>query len=186
MDIETVRIRLQVNQALKDYPAAILDANKILMLSGKPDTDALIARANANTIIGTSKVATPSKGSAELDAAIADYTVLITAKPTEPTLLINRGIAYVRKSGRKSIPEIQKAIADFDAAIKLKADMPEAWDRLARAYDDFGLNSDPDQEMAWTKAIDAYTKYAALPGVAPADAETAKKRAAALKEALNG
>ena len=37
-----------------------------------------------------------------------------------------------------------------------------------------------------TKAIDAYTKYAALPGVAPADAETAKKRAAALKEALNG
>ena len=186
MDIETVRIRLQVNQALKDYPATILDANKILMLSGKPDTDALIARANANTIIGTSKVATPSKGTPELDAAIADYTVLITAKPTDPTLLINRGIAYVRKSGRKSIPEIQKAIADFDAAIKLKADMPEAWDRLARAYDDFGLNSDPDQEMAWTKAIDAYTKYAALPGVAPADAETAKKRAAALKEALNG
>jgi tetratricopeptide (TPR) repeat protein len=186
MDIETIRIRLQVHQALKDYAAAISDATKILMLSGKPDTDALVARANANINIATSKDVVPTKGAAALDAAIADYTVVITANPMDANLLINRGIAYVRKSGRKSIPDIQKAIADFEAAIKLKADMAEAWDRLARAYDDFGLNSEPDQEMAWTKAIDAYTKYAALPGVAPADAETAKKRAAALKEALNG
>ncbi len=186
MDIDAIRVRLQVNQALKDSAAVIADASKILMLAGKPDVDALTARAGANIVVGTSKAATPTKGAAEFDAAIADYTVVITANPMDPTTLYNRGIAYVRKSGRKSIPEIQKAIADFEAAIKLKADMAEAWDRLARAYDDFGLNSEPDQEMAWTKAIDAYTKYAALPGVAPADAETAKKRAAALKEALNG
>jgi tetratricopeptide (TPR) repeat protein len=186
MDIETIRIRLQVHQALKDYPATIIDATKILMLAGKPDTEALVTRANANINIASSKDVVPTKGAAALDAAIADYTVVITANPTDANLLVNRGIAYVKKSGRKSIPEIQKAIADFEAAIKVKADMAEAWDRLARAYDDFGLNSEPDQEMAWTKAIDAYSKYASFSGVAPADAETAKKRAAALKDALNG
>jgi tetratricopeptide (TPR) repeat protein len=186
MDIDAIRVRLQVNQALKDSPAVIADATKILMLAGKPDIDALTARAGANIIVGTSKAATPTKGAAEFDAAIADYNTVITANPMDATSLYNRGIAYMRKSGRKSVPELQKAIADFEGATKLKADMAEAWDRLARAYDDFGLSSEPDQEMAWTKAIDAYTKYAALPGVAPADAEVAKKRAAALKEALNG
>lgn len=185
-NLEAYRLRMQVQSNLKNYAAVVADVTKMLDLSKpKIDPNLLVARAEANITLGVSRGATPTKGIPEFDAAIADYTAVLGLTPTNPTALYNRGFAYSKKSGRKSVPELQKAIADFEAAIKLKPDFVDAWDRLARAYDDYGLNSEPDQEVAWTKAIDAYTKFASLPGVVQADIDAAKKRVADLKTGLN-
>lgn len=178
-------LRALAYKSQKEWASAIADFTKQLDLTKpKADPAVLLARAECSFNLGMARRETPTKGVAEFDAAIADYTTFLAGKPDAADVLYSRGLAYYRKSGRKTLPDLDKAIADFEAATKAKADLADAWYRLGLACDDYGVASEPDQEKMFTKAIEAYGKFLALPGVPQADIDMTKKRIADLKEAL--
>src|SRR5207302_3403624 len=59
----------------------------------------------------------------QFDAAAADYTLLITKNPNDTESLVRRGATYA------SMTEYEKAIADYEAALKIK---PEDFDTVQR------------------------------------------------------
>jgi tetratricopeptide (TPR) repeat protein len=176
----------RVYYELKDYPNAIVSFEKYVTMN-KQDSEAFVNLASSYYNVGLSKKSATGNGVAELDKSIASYTSAAGLKPS-PEVTFSRGLASFRKSQVQMPADKKKSLkagmADFEAATKLKADYADAWYYLALSADNYGVADELSQEEMFKKAIDAYTKYASLPTVKPAEADAAKKRIAQLKEAL--
>jgi tetratricopeptide (TPR) repeat protein len=190
-------IRLQPNDAVaynlralallsqKDYKGAVTDLDKYLTLKAN-DPDALLNRAAAYYNLGIAAKDTPTKGGAEFDKSVADYTAFLAlpGKSSDAPALFSRGLAQYRKSGTKDKALLKSAIADFEAATKVKATEADYFYYLGLASDNLGVAQEDIQEEMFQKAIAAYEKFTSLPGAPAADVDNVKKRVAALKEAI--
>jgi tetratricopeptide (TPR) repeat protein len=177
--------------AQKEYPTAIADFDKFLMLKAG-DTNGLVNRALAlyNQGWALAKTKTGTKGLPELEKAMADYTQLLASKPNDALYLFSRGMCAFRHSEAQDklvskTADLKKASADFEAAVAAKASDTDAQYYAGLCYDNWAVAitaDDPDFEPTVKKAIAAYEKFVALPGAT--DIEATKKRIADLKEAL--
>lgn len=174
---------------LNDPKSAIPDFDKFLSL--KPsDAPSLLNRANAYFALANGLRSSATKGLPEFDKAAADYTAYLALKPGDGRALYRRGLCKYRKAGDSNKPEamnktvLQFAIADLDAATKVTAPDPESFYYLGLANDNLGMADDSVHEAAFKKAIEAYKKYVATPGVKPEDAAPVKERIQRLQEEI--
>jgi tetratricopeptide (TPR) repeat protein len=184
-------LRGRAYQDQKNLAAAAADFEKFAQLSGGKDPDSIknTAILYFNTGEAKRKANDPTKGLPEFEKAIANYTAYLALKAGDAQALYGRGLAIYRKAKAGSdvkvkLAELKKAIADFEVATKADIKLADAWYYLGLASDDYGVADELSAEDMFPKAIAAYEKYIALPGVSAADVDAIKKRIAALKEAL--
>ncbi len=190
-DPKAYEIRARAYFDQKNMVAAATDFEKVLQLTNNQDMEMVknLAAIYFNLGEGKRKANDPTKGTPEFDKSIALFTTYLGAKAGDATALYGRGFAIYRKAKaaadvKVKLAELKKAIPDFDAATKADAKNADAWYYLAVSCDDFGVADELSQEEMFKKAIDAYEKFIAVPGVAQADIDMAKKRITELKDAL--
>lgn len=184
-------LRGRAYQDQKNVAAAAADFEKFAQLAGAKDPEALKNTAILFFNAGEAKrkANDPSKGLPDFEKAITNYTAYLALKAGDAQALYGRGLATYRKAkaatdAKVKLTELKKAIADFDAATKADAKLADAWYYLGLSQDDYGVADELSAEEMFPKAIAAYEKYIALPGIPAADVDAIKKRVAALKEAL--
>jgi tetratricopeptide (TPR) repeat protein len=188
-DPAAYNLRAIANLKLGDFKAAIPDLDKYLTL--KPgDTAALLNRGNAYFNLANSLRTSTTKGVPEFEKAAADYATYLTGKPGDSKVLYRRALCLYRQAGDSAKPEsmnkakLQGAIAAFETASKATNPEPEAHYYLGLSCDNLGMAQDDQREPMFKKAIEAYKKYIATPGVKPEDATPVKERIALLQEEI--
>lgn len=176
----------------KNYPSCITDLEKYLQLTGNKDADTTLSLASAYFNLGVSKRQQPGGGQAEFDKATASYAAFLVLKPGDAQVLYSKGLSQFRKAQaqlsakaeKDGLATLKKAIDDFEAATKAKAELADAWYYLGLSADTYGVKDELSQEDMFKKAIAAYEKYITLPGVSATDIKTTKDRIQQLKDAL--
>ncbi len=188
-DPTAYNLRAIANLKLGDFKAALPDLDRLLSL--KPsDSAALLNRGNAYFNLANAARTGATKGLPEFEKASADYAAYLALKPGDGKVLYRRALCIYRQAGDSNKPEsmnkakLQAAIAAFDAASKATGVEPEAAYYLGLSCDNLGMAQDDLRESMFKKAIDAYKKYIALPGVKPEDAAPVKERIARLQEEI--
>jgi tetratricopeptide (TPR) repeat protein len=188
-DPTAYNLRAIANLKLSDFKAAIPDLDKFLSL--KPgDSAALLNRGNAYFNLANSLRTSASKGIPEFEKAAADYGSYLGQKPGDGRVLYRKALCLYRQAGDSARPEsmnkskLQAAITDFDAASKAAGAEAEALYYLGLACDNLGMAQDDQREPLFKRAIEAYKKYVAAPGVKPEDASPVKERIARLQEEI--
>lgn len=188
-DPAAYNLRAIANLKLGDFKAAVPDLDKYLSL--KPgDSAALLNRGNAYFNLANTLRTSNSKGVPEFEKAAADYATYLNGKPGDAKVLYRRALCLYRQAGDSAKPEsmskskLQAAIAAFETAAKASPAEPEANYYLGLAYDNMGMAQDDVREAMFKKAIEAYKKYVATPGVKAEDSAPVKERITLLQDEI--
>ncbi|MGC4043985.1 MAG: hypothetical protein QM758_09325 [Armatimonas sp.] len=151
---------------------------------------ALPNRGNAYFNLANTLRTGATKGVPEFEKAAADYATYLNTKPNDGKVLYRRALCLYRQAGDSAKPEsmnkakLQASITAFEAAVKGAEPEAEANYYLGLACDNMGMAQDDVRESMFKKAIDAYKKYIATPGVKAEDAAPVKERITLLQDEI--